>query len=74
MKVNNIMIKNLENEIKTIRKNFIDELLSVLRKCPDADEYTKNYPELREYLIEISEKKDGLLDNLICALEYYLEK
>lgn len=68
------MIKDLEQKIALIRENYIDELLVILKKCPDANEYEKSYPELKGYLIELSKKDCGVLGGLIIALECYLDK
>jgi hypothetical protein len=67
-------ISELETEIYIQKKQYINQVLVLLKSDPCASDYTKNYKELEEYLYEVMEKDDSLLDGLIAAMEVYLNK
>jgi len=52
----------------------INEVISALKNDPNAEDRTKNYEELREYLRELIDKNGSLMYGIINALERYLEK
>lgn len=52
----------------------IADVVCSLRNDPNADDSTKNYEELEEYLKEVIQKDGSLMFGVICALEEYLDK
>lgn len=70
------MAKNDEprKQIEDNRQNYIDELVKILLNDPDADDFTLEHTQIRQYLVEATKKDGCLLEALEFALEMYLEK
>ena len=56
-----------------VTDEHIKELMKVLKKDPNADDYTLQYKETEQYLRELIEKNGSVLHGLIGAMERYLE-
>ena len=56
------------------QKVFISKLMNLLRTDPTASEHALTYRETEEYLWELLDKNDSVLEGLIVAMEHYLEK
>jgi len=66
--------KELQDEIDNSRALFIADVMRCLKSDPDANDGTKNYKELPQYLSELIDKDGSLMGGLIIAIEHYLEK
>lgn len=72
-----MMAKPLRYTIQDHQEDYIENLLASLKLDPMADDNTKNYDKLKDYLWELTEKdrnKGSVLEGIIIALETYLEK
>lgn len=65
-------IEDLEKQIKKIEDDFINELITVLKKDP-RNSYDYN-SELKEYLRDVLNRGESITEGLVAALETYLGK